>query len=252
MDSPQQIEQCQWPALAPPYKEALEAAVAYVLARFPVLGIVVSGSIIRGNPGPTSDFDICVIHAKPQRQRLQRLFHGVPAEIFVNPPQMIRRYFESEHNEGRPCTAHMFVTGFPVLTLDPVVRELQSEAQDWLQKVPTVTAQNLLWRRYAVVDLLDNARDLLDSDPACAARILHQAVEGVLEYVFLSQGRFLPRAKELIAKLQELEPELRQLTRAYYQTSDVQTQMRLAETLAQRTIGATAFFEWESEVETVS
>ena len=252
MDSPQQIEQCQWPTLAAPYQAALHTAVAYILARFAVLGIVVSGSIIRGNPGPTSDFDICVIHAQPQRQRLQRLFQGVPAEIFVNPPQMVRRYFESEHQEGRPCTAHMFVTGFPILSLDPVVHDLQAEAQTWLQKAPTITAQNLLWRRYGIVDLLDNARDLLDSDPECAAQILHQAVEGILEYTFLNHGRFLPRLKEFISKLQELDPELMQLTRAYYQADDVQTQMHLAETLARRTIGATAFFEWESEVETVS
>lgn len=252
MGNPQQIEQCQWPMLAAPYQEALHAAVAYVLAHFSVLGIIVSGSIIRGNPGPTSDFDLCVIHAQPQRQRLQRLFHGVPTEIFVNPPSMIRKYFASEHQEGRPSTAHMLVTGFPVLALDPVVSELRAEAQTWLQQAPTITAQNLLWRRYGIVDLLDNARDLHESAPECAARILHQAVEGILEYTFLSQGRFLPRLKEFISKLQELDPELMQLTRAYYQASDVQTQMHLAETLARRTIGATAFFEWESEVETVS
>ena len=52
-----------------------------------------------------------VIHAQPQRQRLQRRFHGVPAEIFVNPPHTIRGYFENEHRDGRPCTVHMFVTG---------------------------------------------------------------------------------------------------------------------------------------------
>lgn len=251
MNGPQYIEECQWPSLASPYQEALYTAVAYVLTRFSVLGIVVSGSIIRGNPGPTSDLDLCVLHAQPQRQRLQRLFHGVPAEIFVNPPSMVRRYFESEHNEGRPCTAHMFVTGVPVLVLDPVVDALRAEAHTWLQKTPTLSAQNRLGRRYGIVDLLDNARDLLGNDPECAARILHQAVEGILEYAFLSQGRFLPRSKELIAKLQELDSELMQLTRAYYQANDVQTQMGLAETLARRTIGATEFFEWESEVETV-
>lgn len=251
MDRTQPLDACQWPTLTSPYKEALETAIAYILARFSVFGIVVSGSIIRGNPGPTSDFDICVIHTQPQRQRLQHLFHGVPAEIFVNPPSMVRRYFESEHNEGRPCTAHMFVTGFPVLALDPIIHELRAEAQAWLQKAPTISAENLLGRRYGIVDLLDNGRDLLDSDPTCAVRILHQAVEGILEYAFLSHDRFLPRSKELITKLQELDPDLMQLTRSYYRTSDAQTQMQLAETLARRTIGVTTFFEWESAVETV-
>lgn len=251
IDTAQNVLTCQWPNLAPPYDQALQTAVDYILARFSVLGIIVSGSIIRGNPGPTSDFDIYVIHARPQRQRLQRLFHRVPAEIFVNPPHTIRSYFESEHKEGRPCTAHMFVTGFPILANDPILEELRQEAQTWLQKTPTVTAQKLFWRRYGIVDLLDNARDLLESDPECATRILHQAVEGLLEYVFLSNDRFLPRLKEFLTKVAEIDPALGQLARAYYQANNVQTQAQIADTLARRVLGVTEFFEWESEIETV-
>lgn len=252
MDNTQQpIDTCQWPTLAAPYQEALHTAVAHILERFSVLGIIASGSIIRGNPGPTSDFDLCVIHAQPQRQRLQRRFHGVPAEIFVNPPHTIRRYFINEHAEGRPSTAHMLVTGFPVLALDPIVGELQAEAQVWLQKTLTLTKQQFVGRRYGIVDLLDNARDLLDSDPECAARILHQAMEGLLEYAFLSRGLFLPRLKEFIVKLDGLDPDLAQRTRAYYQAPNVQIQMQVAETLASRLLGVTEFFEWESELETV-
>ena len=192
-----------------------------------------------------------VIHAQPQRQRLQRRFHGVPAEIFVNPPHTIRGYFENEHRDGRPCTAHMFVTGFPILVNDPVVTALQEEARTWLQKAPTVSAQKLLWQRYGLVDQLDNAKDLLDSDPECASRILHQVVDGLVDYCFLSNGRFLPRIKESITKLAEIDPELAQLTRAYYQTSDAQSQAQLADTLAQRMLGVTEFFEWESALEAV-
>ena len=146
MDLSQNSSNCQWPDLASSYDMALQSAVAYILERFPVLGIIASGSIIRGNPGPTSDFDIYVIHAQPQRQRLQRRFHGVPAEIFVNPPHTIWGYFENEHRDGRPCTAHMFVTGFPILVNDPIVTALQEEARTWLQKAPTVSAQKLLWQ----------------------------------------------------------------------------------------------------------
>lgn len=251
MNAQAQTNECQWPALTPPYPVALRAAVAHILERFPVLGIIASGSIIRGNPGPTSDFDLYVIHAQPQRQRLQKRFHGIPAEIFVNPPHTIRGYFADEHSEGRPCTAHMFATGFPVLVNDPVVAELQEEARTWLQKAPIVSAQKLLWQRYGLVDQLDNAKDLLNSDPECASRILHQVVDGLVDYYFRSNGRFLPRIKESITKLTEIAPEIAQLTRAYYQSSDAQTQVHLADMLAQRILGVTEFFEWESELQTV-
>lgn len=242
---------CQWPNLASPYSEALQAAVAHILERFSVLGIIASGSIIRGNPGLTSDFDLYVIHAQSQRQRLQRRFQGVPAEIFVNPPHTIRGYFADEHSEGRPCTAHMFATGFPVLVNDAVVTELQEEARTWLQKTPIVSEQKLLWQRYGLVDQLENAKDLLDGDLECASRILHQVVDGLVDYYFRSNGRFLPRITESITKLAEIDPEIAQLTRAYYQSSDAQTQVHLADMPAQRILGVTEFFEWESELQTV-
>ena len=53
MDLSQNSSNCQWPDLASSYDMALQSAVAYILERFPVLGIIASGSIIRGNPGPT-------------------------------------------------------------------------------------------------------------------------------------------------------------------------------------------------------
>ena len=122
------LAQCRWPALSTTYDGALRDAVAFILARFEVRGIIVSGSIVRGNPHSGSDFDIMVLHAKDQRQRLQRFFRGIPAEIFLNPPQSIRGYFEEECKDGRPLTAHMWATGFVVLDRDPLVALLRQEA----------------------------------------------------------------------------------------------------------------------------
>src|SRR5688500_2167996 len=118
----------------PPYDRALAQLEIHVRATYAPRGIVVSGSIVRGEAGPTSDLDVCVIHDEPWRLREQRRFEGVPVEIFVNPPEQIRRYFASEHDEGRPCTAHMFATGEALSPLDPAVDDLIREAHEWLKR----------------------------------------------------------------------------------------------------------------------
>src|SRR5262245_11981753 len=93
------------------WRQAAGELLAHVLATYKPLGIVVSGSLVRGvGAGPTSDLDVFVVHAEPWRERDQRRFAGIAAELFVNPPAQIRRYFASEHREGRPCSAHMFAT----------------------------------------------------------------------------------------------------------------------------------------------
>src|SRR5687768_5331681 len=90
---------------------ALREAVSWVAGRYESLGIFACGSLLRGEGGPTSDLDLYVIHGQPWRQRVQRRFAGVPAEIFVNSPTSARGYLAEEARGGRPLTAHMLATG---------------------------------------------------------------------------------------------------------------------------------------------
>ena len=69
----------------PRHKHALRDAVSFVLGSFKAVGIIASGTIVRGNPDATSDIDLWVIHLEPNRQRIQKFFNSVPVEIFVNP-----------------------------------------------------------------------------------------------------------------------------------------------------------------------
>lgn len=236
----------QLPTLAEPYQSGLRLAIDYILARYSPLGLIIGGSIIRGNPGPTSDFDIYIIHDHAFRQRLQKRFRGTPAEIFINSPAAVRRYFEDEWKDGRPITAHIFTTGVVVINQDPIVDQLIQEAQEWLAKRPALSEAELLWKRYLIVDGLDNARDLIDSDPANAAFFLHDAVQSMLNYYFLAANRNLPRYKEIVASLEKADPTLGGLVRSYYGVSDARQQLALAEQIAQLMIGTTEFFEWES------
>ena len=236
---------CRWPALDEPYAAALRQAVDYVLAHLDVSGIIASGSIIRGNPDPASDLDIYVVHARPQRQRLQRFFHGVPTELFVNPPQSIRRYFAAEQRDGGPSTAHMLVTGSVVLKRDPVVDELIAEAHDWLAKTPDLDEATLTQRRYFIADRFENAVDLHKRDPITARLLLYNAVFALLGYRFLAANRHRPRDKELLSALADLDAPLAQQMRDFDAAPTVAAQIAIAREVMQAVIGVTGFFEWE-------
>ncbi|MCB8917936.1 MAG: nucleotidyltransferase domain-containing protein [Ardenticatenaceae bacterium] len=242
-----------WPALNPPYDGALRQAVQFILDRFDpdILGIVVSGSIIRGNPNATSDLDIYVLRDRPERQRLQRLFNGVPAEIFVNPPAQVWRYLAAEQAEGRPVTAHMLATGIAVLQRHPVVAQLQEKAEALLATRPGPSPQALTMARYTAATTYEDATDVASQDPATAAMLMSQAVCQMLDYYFLAHGQLRPRAKELLATLAGQDPEAGALASAYWQTGDFAQQMALAQQLADRILGVRGFFEWETEPETI-
>jgi hypothetical protein len=241
------IDDMVLPTLPTPYAEALRDAVDFILARYEVWGVVASGTIVAGTPDANSDLDLFVIYAKPQRQRVQKRFHGVATEIFVNPPATIRRYFAEEVT--RPSTAHMLANGVVLIDRHPVVEELIAEARSWLATPPNLSETQLTMRRYSTADAFENAQDIALRDPANSSLILHQAVQGMIDYTFLAANRPLPRAKQMLAALAELDPTLGDLARRYYDAETHSTRLAIANQIAARTIQATGFFEWETPLE---
>ncbi len=235
------------PNLPSPYAEALAAAIDFILGRYDVWGIVAAGTIVQGNPDPSSDLDVFVVHAQPQRQRVQRYFQGVPTEIFVNSPAAIRRYFAEEVT--RPSTAHMLARGVVVVDRHPVVAELISEARRWLATPPNLSDVQLTMRCYLAADALDNARDIAVRDPANATLILHDAVRAMLDIAFLGANQPLPRAKAMLAALIQLDPALGELARRYYHADSTAARLALATAMAEHTLQTTGFFEWETPLE---
>jgi predicted nucleotidyltransferase len=223
----------------PPFDRAIEELLAYVRATYAPLGIVVAGSIVRGEGGPTSDFDVFCVHEHGWRVREQKRFHGVPAELFVNPPGQVRRYFAGEHADGRPCTAHMFATGDVVQTA-PVIDALVQEAKAWLAKPLEISETALRQKRYGIVDELDDARDV---DGVQRALLLARVVDGCIAYAFWKARRFQPRRKVAVEALAAIDPGGQELVRAW----QVDGELATVEQLARHVLGVDRFFEWTSE-----
>jgi predicted nucleotidyltransferase len=228
-----------------PYDRAADEVVKYVRGTYSPAGIVLAGSIVRGEAGPTSDFDVFVVHDQPWRVREQKRFADVPAEIFVNPAAQVRRYFEDEHAEGRPCTAHMFATG-EIVDGAPVIDELVREAREWLKKPLDVTDASLTQRRYAAVDVLDDARDTCGTDPATCASLLADAVQQIIAYAFWSHRKFQPRRKDAVRALRAIDERAAALVRQWQAASDIGESLLAVEALASHVLGRVTFFEWTS------
>jgi hypothetical protein len=235
----------------PPYDRAVDELLTYVRATYAPLGIVVSGSIVRGEAGPTSDLDVFVVHQEAWRVRDQQRFAGVPAELFVNPPAQVRRYFEREHAAGRPCTAHMFATGEVIGPVHPAIAELVQEAGEWLARRPEPTEDALTRFRYGAVDLLDDARDIIASDPGAAALLLGEAAQQIVAYAFWARRRFQPRRKDTVAALASIDPAAAALVREWQASSGLERLTTVA-ALARHVLAVDAFFEWTSPRESVA
>jgi hypothetical protein len=240
-----------FPMLPDKYDRALREAVLFVMQRFKPVGIIAAGTVVRGTPDASSDLDVWVIHMEPVRQRLQKFFVGVPAEIFVNPPWVIQKYFVQDQAEARPISAHMMATGTVVLATDPVVEELRQTAISLLSAPPTLTSQRLIQARYAAATKLEDAVDIVARNPAAAVMLASEAVRQMLHFAFLKAGRFIPRDKDLLAALMTLDPDLATKAQLFFDSVEWARRMYLAEELADHILEVRGFFEWNSEPEEV-
>jgi predicted nucleotidyltransferase len=245
------MDEVLWPDLPEPYNGALRAAVAYVLDRYKPVGVIAAGSVLRGAPHRSSDIDLYVIHLEPFRQRVQKFFHGVPTEIFINPPHQVERYLESEQADGRPITAHMLTTGIALLMTDPSVDHLRRRGAELLEQQPVYSAPSLTMERYLAACLYEDALDVVERDPAMSNLLLERAVFAMIEYLYRREGRFLPRVKETLALLVSVDSEAAQLAHQFHTGTSLNERLPLAAAIARRTLAVEGFFEWESEPQEV-
>ena len=234
------------PSLSARYDVALRAALGYVFGEFEPFAIVVSGSIVRGNPDPASDFDILVLHRHSWRRRVQKWFEGVPAEIFVNSPEWMNRYLEEEAAEGRPIMAHMLTTGTLVYTSSPDTDLILERARQSLEGGAPFSEFALEQQRYTAACLYEDAFEIVGRDSANAMLILARAVEATVRYWFASRQRFSVRSKDQIELIRSEDSATAALIEQAMLGPAIGDRIVAGRALAQRVIGHTGFFEWDS------
>ncbi len=236
----------QLDALAPRHQRAIESAVSFITGRFGATGILVAGTIVRGEGHANSDLDFAVVHDKPWRQRIQRFENGVPVEIFVNPVSGFERSFERECASGAPAMLGILSSGVPLRDDLGSLTPLIAKAKHLMQAGPTLTPESLTALRYAIASQFEDAIDLRHLDPARSRAFIAEAVTKAARFKILQSGRWLPREKVLFATIDLLFPDLGDAIRALF-AAPADRWAELAAPIVQSVIGTTRFFAWESE-----
>ena len=237
-----------WPVLPEKYDRALHEAVRYIVRRYRPTAIIAAGSIIRGTPHPSSDLDMWVIHRKPFRQRVQKRFSDVPAEIFVNTPATVLEHMAEERKERRPVAAHMMAKGHVVLDHEPLLARLMAKARSNLRAgPPRMDKGETIRARYWAGSLFEDAMDMAGADPATSQLIMTKAVHKMLETAVKLSGRYQPRDKDLLAVVTEIDPGLGRVAAQFLTAASLKKRLSLARRIADRTVQCRGFIEWESE-----
>jgi predicted nucleotidyltransferase len=130
-----------------------------------VIGAIVCGSYVTGNPSEHSDIDIFIILEKSVkwRDRGNVIVDGFLIEYFANPASRIKGYFEKDFDDRRKVAAHMFATGKVIFSKNNDLKKLIIEAKKFLRKPFRIPAKSLIEiKKYHIWDMLDNLEEIYD------------------------------------------------------------------------------------------
>jgi predicted nucleotidyltransferase len=144
------------------WETALEQFLEKWKQKYDVIGILVCGSYITGNPSKRSDIDVHLIIGDDcdWRERGNLYVNGFLVEYFINPPKQISSYFKEDFNDRSTMSMVQFLSGRIILDKDGTVHKLVEEARGWKDKQYDKLAVPLIeLNKYGLWDALDNLLD---------------------------------------------------------------------------------------------
>ncbi|GAC1513862.1 MAG: nucleotidyltransferase domain-containing protein [Chloroflexota bacterium] len=189
-------------------KDPLEAAQAFVDARFPDASVaLVGGSVVRGEATPTSDLDIVIVHAHPVRPYRETFrAHGWPVEVFVHTVKSWRFYVAQDVARRTPSMPAMTAEGVVLRDRDGLAATIKGEARAILEAgPPSLSDEETENRRYGLTDVLDDfvGADRFDEGMIVAGMMAQSATDLMLAH----RGRWTGHGKWMLRSLHRADPE---------------------------------------------
>lgn len=147
------------------WRIALEEFLKDWKNRNDVVGALVCGSYITGNPTKRSDIDVHIILSDDVdwRERGNKLVNSFLIEYFANPPKQIRKYFQQDFENHRTMSIVQLMTGKILFDNTGILHELKIEAEHWLNNEYDELNKTIVeMKKYSLWDSLDNLKDYFE------------------------------------------------------------------------------------------
>jgi predicted nucleotidyltransferase len=245
------------PAVSERYRRAITAVVAEYRRRPEVMAIILAGSVVRGEGGLTSDLDFWLPVDADYRRRKSFLVGDVPVEVFTNPPEQIMRCISS----GDYHAMHMMGFGTLLwLREDAKAHTLVPRLRQWCRAgyalgPPPLGEEARKMRRYAIIDRLQDAYDILRSDPPMANLLMSQVVDQALDLYYAERRVWQPKGKRLLLDLRARDADLARLIERFAAASDAEVRHQVLLVILDHIMGKARYgwddWSWESALERV-
>jgi hypothetical protein len=132
-----------------------------------VIGAIVCGSYITGNPSKYSDIDLHIIldSSVNWRERGNQVINGILIEYFANPIQQHHHYLQEDLKSRKRLNAHMLCTWKLLFDRTGEVQQLINDSQSYLTpQYTTMNETEIELTKYTIWDMCDNLEEIYDKN----------------------------------------------------------------------------------------
>ncbi|MDC7220503.1 MAG: nucleotidyltransferase domain-containing protein [Spirochaetales bacterium] len=168
-----------------------------------VIGALVCGSYITGNPSQHSDIDIHILldSKTTWRERGNEIIDGILIEYFANPVRSHYEYMENDYKERMKSNAHMFCTGKILFDKTGELDALIKDSREYLVKeFPEQSKIGIEIAKYQLWDRLDNLEEVFDAEGDEFFFVFYNDLNALFE----TYGKFLQFDSIPVHKLKRL------------------------------------------------
>ncbi|MFZ4715426.1 MAG: nucleotidyltransferase domain-containing protein [Bacteriovoracaceae bacterium] len=212
-----------------------ETAQKIYLEKFPdCAGILLAGSVMRGEGTPSSDLDIVVIYERLDNAwRDSFHFEGWPVEVFVHDLETLNYFFQSlERPSGVPSLPSMVIEGKMIPSANPILEKAKNLAKKVVDAGPIPwTEKEIMRGRYNITDICDDMKS-----PRSDAELIASGVrlyEVITDFYFRSKNKWSAKGKSIPRRWrQENEDLAEKFIQAFedlFQRKTTNSVMRFAE-----------------------
>ncbi len=155
-----------------------------------VVGCLVCGSYVTGNPNAHSDLDVHLIlkEGVGYRERGNRIIDGLLIEYFSNSKKQILAYFEDDYKSISPMSQTQFVTGEIIFDKTGEVLELKEIAKSQMaKKYADVNTEVSGIGLYAIWDSVDDLEAMYEDNRADFEFVYYNRLNMLLKTYFWTQ-----------------------------------------------------------------
>ena len=167
--------------------------------------LFLAGSVLRGEATPASDLDLVVVYERlPHAYREAFVYEGWPVESFVNDPETVGHYFESDRRCGLPSLMRMVIEGVEIPEACEFSARLKRRASEIFEAGPPAWDEDeLRLRRYRLTDWVDDIRHPRSPEELVASgAYLYQ---DAADFFFRARGLWSAHSKTIPRRLRKTD-----------------------------------------------